>query len=116
MRSRTSSAYVTFLIRSDSFLPGALLQAFALRSQQTTSDIVCLVTEDISGEAVDTLSVIFDFVVRINSIYVTMKTVSSPAALAAGVISSASSMLRSATRTLVPPPALKSAKNFLIPY
>ena len=43
-------AYVTFLMRGDGYLPGALTLAYALRCQETPYPLVCLVTGDVSQE------------------------------------------------------------------
>ena len=63
-------AYVTFIIRNDSFLPGALVFAHALRKQNTSKDLVCIVSDNISVEARQTLSVIYDVVLVLEEIYV----------------------------------------------
>ena len=60
-------AYVTFLMRGDSYLPGAAVLAFALK-QQTNYQCICLVTEAISYKARKILSILFDEVITINEI------------------------------------------------
>jgi len=42
------SAFVTFLMLNDSYLPGALMLAYGLRKQETEVDLVCLITEEIT--------------------------------------------------------------------
>jgi len=64
------SAFVTFLMLNDSYLPGALLLARALRRQRTGADLVCLVAEGPSDEAVRALGLVYDHVVRVPLVYV----------------------------------------------
>lgn len=72
MRSDGSSryAYVTFVMRNDFYIPGALVFAHALRRQQTRADLVCLVTNPVSSAARDALAQVFDRVVEVDEIYV----------------------------------------------
>jgi len=62
-------AYVTFIIRNDSFVPGALVFAFALRRQKTPHDIVCLVSKEVSEQARKTLELVYDDVIVISEIF-----------------------------------------------
>jgi len=64
------NAYVTFIIRNDSYLPGALVFAYALRKQQTTNDLVCIVSENITQNAKNALRVLYDDVITIDEVYV----------------------------------------------
>ncbi len=66
-------AFVTFLMLNDSFLPGALMLAHALRKQQTSADLLCLVTPEITPPARQALSLLFDFVVEVPTLYVPHK-------------------------------------------
>ena len=66
----SKNAFVTFIIRNDSYLPGALVFAYALKLQQTKSDLVCIVSENISESAIKSLEVIYDKVLVINEVYV----------------------------------------------
>ncbi len=63
-------AYVTFVMRNDSFIPGALVFAYALRQQETTADLICMVTEEVSDEAIHSLEMLYDEVVVIDAFYV----------------------------------------------
>jgi glycogenin glucosyltransferase len=73
-RDKTAQfAFVTFLMLNDSYLPGALALAYALRKQHTTADLVCLVTEDITPDARYALEVVFDHVVDVEKIFVPHK-------------------------------------------
>ncbi len=63
-------AYVTFIIRNDSFLPGALVFAYGLRKQKTPHDLVAIVSEHISQRAQDALKLLFDHVVVLDEIFV----------------------------------------------
>ena len=64
------NAYVTFIIRNDSFLPGALVFGYALRLQETIHDLVCIVSENVSKRAVRSLELIYDKVIEIPEVYV----------------------------------------------
>lgn len=66
----SKNAYVTFIIRNDSFLPGALVFAYGLRLQNTIHDIVCIVSENVSEQAIDTLKLVYDDVIVIPEVYV----------------------------------------------
>ena len=63
-------AYVTFLIRNDGYLPGALLYAYGLKLQKTTADSVCFVSDNISEQAVFALNCFYDLVFCVDEIYV----------------------------------------------
>ncbi len=63
-------AYVTFIIRNDSYLPGAMVFAYALRKQNTEKDLICIVSDNISEAAIDTLKVLYDDVLVIPEIFV----------------------------------------------
>lgn len=67
---RARYAFVTFLIRNDSYLPGALMLAFGLRSQETRADLVCLVTPEITSGARSALRLLYDHVLEVEQIYV----------------------------------------------
>lgn len=64
------NAYVTFIIRNDSFLPGALVFGYSLRLQKTKNDLVCIVSDNISARAIESLEVVFDKVLVIDEVYV----------------------------------------------
>lgn len=63
-------AFMTFVIRNDSFLPGALVFAYALRQLHTQADLVCMVTKDISEPARLAMEKLFDRVVEVQEIYI----------------------------------------------
>lgn len=63
-------AYVTFIIRNDSYLPGALVFAYGLKKQHTEHDLVCIVSDNISKNAMDLLHVIYDDVIVMEEVYV----------------------------------------------
>jgi alpha-N-acetylglucosamine transferase len=63
-------AYITFVMRSDFYIPGALVFAHALRKQQTKADLVCLVTNAVSAAAREALDLLFDRVVETPEIYI----------------------------------------------
>jgi alpha-N-acetylglucosamine transferase len=66
-------AFVTFLMRNDSYLPGALLLAYALRKQNVRADLVCMVSDGISRSAHYALGLLFDHVVDVEQIFVPHK-------------------------------------------
>jgi hypothetical protein len=63
-------AFMTFLMRNDTFLPGALVFAYALHQQTSGADLVCLVTKDVSFPARTALELLFDQVVEVEEIYI----------------------------------------------
>jgi len=63
-------AFVTFLMRNDNYLPGALMFAFGLREKGTRADLVCMVSGNVSESAKFALKLIFDYVVDIDEIHV----------------------------------------------
>lgn len=63
-------AYVTFLMLNDSYLPGALVLAYALRKLEARADLVCLITPDITPGARYALGLLFDVVVEVDTIFV----------------------------------------------
>lgn len=63
-------AYVTFVMRNDCYVPGALVFAHALRKQRTPADLVCLVTEQVSSAAKAALAQVYDRVIQAPEIYV----------------------------------------------
>jgi len=67
------NAYVTFIIRNDSYLPGALVFAYALRLQKTPNDLLCIVSENVSERAVLMLKEVYDDVLRIDEVFVPHK-------------------------------------------
>jgi hypothetical protein len=58
-------AFVTYIIKNDSYLPGALLLAHALREMETPADIVCLATAEVSENARASLGELFDRVIAV---------------------------------------------------
>jgi glycogenin glucosyltransferase len=65
----SKKAFVTFLMRNDSFLPGALVCAYGLRKQNVEEDLVCLVTKEITKDAREVLKIIYDEVIEIAEIF-----------------------------------------------
>ena len=63
-------AYVTLVMKGDSYIPGALALAYSLRQTGTKHDLVCMVTPDVTG--IDALSEVFDHVVKVD--YLTYET------------------------------------------
>lgn len=67
------NAFVAFLVRNDSYLPGALLLAYGLLKQQSVADRVCLITPDIPEASTALLDLVFDHVVKVEAIYVPIR-------------------------------------------
>lgn len=67
------NAYVTFIIRNDSYLPGALVFAYALRLQKTMHDLICIVSENVTKKAIDMLRMVYDDVLVIDEVFVPHK-------------------------------------------
>ncbi|MCF7926669.1 MAG: hypothetical protein K9L74_03770 [Candidatus Izimaplasma sp.] len=63
-------AFVTFIIRNDSYLPGALVFAYALKLQNTDADLICIISDNISKYAESSLRVFYDDVIRLDELYV----------------------------------------------
>ena len=55
---------------NDSYLPGTLMVAYALRQQAVTADLVCMVTSEISEFAREALNIVYDKVIEVDSIFV----------------------------------------------
>lgn len=64
------NAFVTFIIRNDSYLPGALVFAYGLRLQNTENDLICIVSDNISQNAIESLKELYDDVLVIDEVYV----------------------------------------------
>lgn len=64
------NAYVTFIIRNDSYLPGALVFAYALKKQNTKYDLICIVSDNITDKAKENLLVLYDEVIVLKELYV----------------------------------------------
>ncbi|MBN2852285.1 MAG: hypothetical protein JXQ23_06055 [Clostridia bacterium] len=63
-------AYVTFMMKNDSFLPGALVIAYRLRKMNTSNDLVCMVTNKISNSAIGALKLVYDKVIVTEELFV----------------------------------------------
>ncbi|HNT76612.1 MAG TPA: glycosyltransferase [Anaerolineae bacterium] len=66
-------AFVTFLMLNDSYLPGALLLAYALRRQKTRADLVCLITPEITPAARQALAQLYSRVIEVERLFVPRK-------------------------------------------
>ncbi len=66
-------AYVTFVMRNDAYVPGALVFAYAIRAQGASADLVCLIGDGVSTHAQETLRVLYDHVLRVEEIYIPHK-------------------------------------------
>lgn len=63
-------AYVTFIIKNDRYVCGALVLAYGLLKQCVEADLICLVTNEISREAVKALSLVYTRVIEVESILI----------------------------------------------
>lgn len=63
-------AFVTFIMMNDNFLPGGLMLAYGLRRGNYDADLVCLVTEKISQKCREALSMLYDYVIEVNEVFV----------------------------------------------
>ena len=61
-------AFVTCVIRNDSYAPGALVLAHSLLEQRARADLVCLVTADVSLPARGYLSLLYDRVIEVRPV------------------------------------------------
>lgn len=64
------SAFATFLMLNDNYLPGCLVLAEGLRRQRLTAPLLVLVTEEVSDAARKALSLLYDHVIEVEKIYV----------------------------------------------
>lgn len=63
-------AYVTFVMRNDSYIPGALVLAYRLLKMGTPHDLICLITPDITLSGRDALETLYTHVVIVDEIKV----------------------------------------------
>lgn len=63
------NAYVTFVMRNDSFIPGALVLTHSIKKYQTQHDLVCLITISISSQGKSCLEQLYDKVIPVDEIY-----------------------------------------------
>jgi glycogenin glucosyltransferase len=63
-------AYMTFVMRNDSFVPGALVFAHALRRQRTRAGLVCMVTREVTPAACSALAELYDRVVQVDEVFI----------------------------------------------
>lgn len=61
-KPRLRCAYCTFLINNDSYLPGILTFAYALKKQRLQGELLCIVTQEISHECIRFISRLYDAV------------------------------------------------------
>jgi hypothetical protein len=61
-------AFVVLVMKGDYYVPGALVTAHSLKKSRTQHDVVCMVTDDVSANARQTLKLVFDKVVDIDYI------------------------------------------------
>ncbi len=64
-RKSSKYAYVTLVMRGDRYVPGAIALAYSLRKHHTKHQIICMVTNDVSTDALYKLSVAFDVIVNV---------------------------------------------------
>lgn len=61
-------AWVTLVMLGDAYIPGALVLASSLRKVKTIHDIAIMVTKDVSEQARDALSKVFDNIIEVEYI------------------------------------------------
>jgi hypothetical protein len=66
-------AFVTFLMMNVSYLASVLLLAYGLKKQNSRSDAVCLVTEELGDEERFALELVFDQVIDVEKIFIPHK-------------------------------------------
>ena len=62
--------FMTFVMRNDAFIPGALVFAYALKNLNTRADVVCMVTKEVSSLARSALDLLFDKVVIVDEVFI----------------------------------------------
>ena len=65
-----SSAFATFLMLNDNYLPGCLVLAGGLRRQNVQAPLIVLVTDGVSPRAREALAELYDHVVEVDRVYV----------------------------------------------
>jgi glycogenin glucosyltransferase len=55
---------------NDSFLPGALMGAYALRKQETQADLLCMITDEVTPGARHALDLLYDHVIEVDKVFV----------------------------------------------
>lgn len=64
------TAYATFLMLNDNYLPGCLVLAGGLRRQGVKVPLIVMVTDDVSPAATEALGLLYDHVIQVERIYV----------------------------------------------
>ncbi len=64
------TAFATFLMLNDNYLPGCLVLAAGLRRQNVAVPLIVMVTPDVSPAATEALGLLYDHVVPVDRIYV----------------------------------------------
>ena len=67
-RDMSNFAYVTLLMKGDSYVPGCLVLASSLRKVESKVDIICMVTPDVSAKARSVLAMLFTEVIPVDYI------------------------------------------------
>lgn len=62
---KTPFAYITLVMKGDSYVPGALVLGCSLRHSKTSHALICMVTADVSGKARQQLELVYDQVVEV---------------------------------------------------
>jgi lipopolysaccharide biosynthesis glycosyltransferase len=70
--SKKEYAYVCLVMKGDRYVPGAIVAAHSIRKSKTPHDIICMVTNDVTADAVCNLRKVFDRVVNVD--YIEFKT------------------------------------------
>jgi len=67
-RQKSKFAFVSVVMKGDSYVAGALVLARSLLNTKTVHDLVCIVTPDVSDQAVEDLSLLYTHVIRMEYI------------------------------------------------
>lgn len=62
MKQKKRYAYCTFLIENDRYLPGVLTFAYALKKQEISADLICIVTDEVPVECSRLISCLYTYV------------------------------------------------------
>ena len=62
--------YMTFVMRNDAFIPGALVFAYSLKQMHTQADLLCMVTKDVTSQGRLALEILFDKVIEVEEVFV----------------------------------------------
>lgn len=71
MEAIKMEAYVFVIFGGDRYIPGVLVASYSIKMTNTTREIICMVTDDVSQEGIDLIKTYVDKVIKID--YITSK-------------------------------------------